>query len=98
MDRNFDKDRDQNFDDQKGDEIEDDKEEEEARKYETAGVSSIPSKLQATIKFGYTDGLKDSLDGEDFDAWIAGVFTHTQAHFRHSASLGTTIEFEVCRI
>ena len=83
------------FDDQQGDEIEDDAEEAGAK---TAQVISIPSKLKATIKFGYTDGLMDSLDGEDFDAWIAGVFSHTQAHFRHAASLGTTIEFEVCSI
>ena len=42
--------------------------------------------------------MKAALGGEDFDTYIAGVFTHTQAHFRHAASLGTTIEFEVCRI
>ena len=48
------------------------------------------------IKFGYEEGMKTALAGEDFDAYIAGVFTHTQAHYRHAASLGTTIEFEVC--
>ena len=56
----------------------------------------IPSKLKAVIKFGYDDGMKDALGGEDFDTYIAGVMTHTQAHYRHAASLGTTIEFEVC--
>jgi len=55
----------------------------------------IPSKLKAVIKFGYDDGMKDALGGEDFDTYIAGVMTHTQAHYRHAASLGTTIEFEV---
>ena len=64
----------------------------------TAQMSSIPSKLKAVIKFGYEDGLNSALAGEDFDSWIADVFTHTQAHFRHAASLGTTIEFEVCDI
>ena len=57
---------------------------------------SIPSHLKAVIKFGYEDGLNSEI--EDFDSWIAGVFTHTQAHFRHAASLGTTIDFEVRRI
>ena len=61
----------------------------------TAAVTSIPSTLKAVIKFGYETGLKNALGSEDFDAWIAGVFTHTRAHFRHAASLGTTIEFEV---
>ena len=63
-----------------------------------ARVGTIPSALKAVIKFGYEDTLKSALSGEDFDGWIAGVFTHTQAHFRHAASLGTTIEFEVCTI
>ena len=63
-----------------------------------AQVGSIPSTLKAVIKFGYEDTLLGTLSGENFDAWIAGVFTHTQAHFRHAASLGTTIEFEVCTI
>ena len=61
-------------------------------------VETIPSVLKAVIKFGYEDTMQSSLSGEDFDVWIAGVFTHTQAHFRHAASLGTTIEFEVCTI
>ena len=63
-----------------------------------AQVGTIPSTLKAVIKFGYEDTLLGTLSGESFDAWIAGVFTHTQAHFRHAASLGTTIEFEVCTI
>ena len=62
-----------------------------------AKVGSIPSTLKAVIKFGYEEGMKTALAGEDFDAYIAGVFTHTQAHYRHAASLGTTIEFEVCK-
>ena len=60
-----------------------------------AAVTSIPSKLKAVIKFGYEDTMRSALSGTDFNSWIGGVFTHTQAHFRHSASLGTTIEFEV---
>ena len=58
-------------------------------------VASIPSTLKATIKFGYEDGMVAALNGEDFDTYIAGVMTHTQAHYRHAASLGTTVEFEV---
>jgi len=77
---------------QNGDEELNDAEEESVA---TAAVTSIPSTLKAVIKFGYETGLKNALGSEDFDAWIAGVFTHTQAHFRHAASLGTTIEFEV---
>ena len=85
---------DRSFDDNQGDEIFDDAEEEMVK---TAKLSSIPSKLKAVIKFGYEDGMLSELT-EDFDSWIAGVFTHTQAHFRRSASLGTTIEFEVCTV
>ena len=59
---------------------------------------SMPTTQKAVIKFGYEEGMKAALGGEDFDTYIAGVFTHTQAHFRHSDSLGTTIEFEVCII
>ena len=77
---------------QVGDEIFDPNEENNAN---TAQVTSIPSKLKAVIKFGYEDTMAATLNGEDFNAWIAGVFTHTQTHFRHAASLGTTIEFEV---
>ena len=60
-------------------------------------VGSIPSRLKAGIKFGYEEGMLAALNGEDFDTYIVGVLTHTQAHFRHAASLGTTIEFEVSR-
>ena len=77
-----------------GDEEKNDKIELEAAKAE---VGTIPSKLKAVIKFGYEDGMLSELT-EDFDSWIAGVFTHTQAHFRRSASLGTTIEFEVSNV
>jgi hypothetical protein len=75
------------------DEIFDDLEEAGAS---VAHVVSIPSTLKAVIKFGYEDTLLATLNGEDFNARIAGVFTHTQTHFRHAASLGTAIEFEVC--
>ena len=67
---------------------------EEARD-SVARVTSIPCRLKAVIKFGYEDTLNTDLGGEDFNDWIAGVFVHTQAHFRHAESLGTTIEFEV---
>jgi len=62
---------------------------------ELAAVTSIPARLQATIKFGYEQGMKDALGDEDFDSWISSVMTHTRAHYRHSESLGTEIEFEV---
>ena len=71
---------------------------EEVAAASVAQLASIPSKLKAVIKFGYEDTLAGTLNGEDFNTWIAGVFTHTQAHFRHAASLGTTVEFEVCTI
>ena len=57
--------------------------------------TAMPFTQKAIIKFGYEEGMKTALGDEDFDTYIAGVFTHTQAHFRHFASLGTTIEFEV---
>ena len=60
-----------------------------------AKMSSIPSALKATIKFGYEDGMKAALGNQNFDTWIQSVLAHTQVHFRH-ASLGTRIEFEVC--
>ena len=58
-------------------------------------MGKMPEKLKATIWFGYEDGLKAALGNQDFDTWIQGVLTHTQAHYRHKTSLGTTIEFEV---
>ena len=76
---------------QSGDEIVNATEEEAAKK---AKAVTIPSKLKAVIKFGYDEGIKNRLGNEDFGTWIQGVFTHTQAHFRHQ-SLGTEIEFEV---
>ena len=80
---------------QKGDAVINDKAEKEAA---VAQLVSIPSTLKAVIKFGYDEGLKNALGDEDFDEWIAKVFTHTRAHFKQSASLGTTIEFEVLYI
>ena len=87
--------RDKFDDEEDDDEIFDDNEEANAS---VARVGSIPSTLKAVIKFGYEDTLQSTLNEEDFNVWIAGVFTHTQTHFRHAATLGTTIEFEVCTI
>ena len=78
-----------------GDEEINDEEEEGVK---NINITSIPSTLKAVIKFGYEDGMKKSLGNVDFDSWVASVFTHTQAHFRHEESLGTKIEFEVCNI
>ena len=61
-----------------------------------ARTTSIPAVLKATIQFGYEDGLNSELGTEGFDAWVQTIFTHTQTHYRHAESLGTTIEFEVC--
>ena len=58
-------------------------------------MGTMPEKMKATIWFGYEDGMKRALGNQDFDSWIQGVLTHTQAHYRHKESLGTTIEFEV---
>ena len=60
-------------------------------------VVPIPSKLKATIQFGYEDSMKSALESanQDFDSWISATFTHTQALFRHANSLGTSIEFQV---
>ena len=80
---------------QLGDEEINDEEEENIK---SINITSIPSTLKAVIKFGYEDGMKKSLGNVDFDSWVASVFTHTQAHFRHEESLGTKIEFEVCNI
>ena len=77
-----------------GDEIVNAKEEADA---ETAKAAYIPSKLKAVVKFGYDRGIKNRLGSLSFGTWIEGVFTHTQAHFRHH-SLGTEIQFEVCSI
>ena len=62
---------------------------------EIAKLTSIPSKLKATIRFGYEDGLKAALGNDSFDEWTQSVLAHAQVHFRHK-SLGTKIEFEVC--
>ena len=60
--------------------------------------AGIPSKLKATIKFGYEQGIKEALGTEDFDSWIVAAMTHCRTHYRHAESLGTVIEFEVCYI
>ena len=41
----------------------------------------IPPILKATIRFGYNQDLKEKLEskGTNFEEWIEGVFTHTQA-------------------
>ena len=79
-----------------GDEVIDDEEEKRVASFE---ATSVPRKLKATIKFGFDQTLSDELGGRiGFDSWISQVFTHTQAHFRHSESLGTEIEFEVCKL
>ena len=57
--------------------------------------TTIPTKLAATIQFGYEDGMLVALDDEDFDSYIQSVMTHAQSYYRHSESLGTTIELEV---
>ena len=45
-----------------------------------AKVGSIPSTLKAVIKFGYEEGMKAALAGEDFDAYIAGgIYTHSSS-------------------
>ena len=62
---------------------------------EIAKLTSIPSKLKATIRFGYEDGVKADLGNRNFDSWIQSVLAHAQVYFRH-ISLGTIIEFEVC--
>ena len=62
---------------------------------EIAKLTNIPSKLKATIRFGYEDGIKAALGNRNFDDWIQSVLAHAQVHFRH-ISLGTIIEFEVC--
>ena len=74
-----------------GDEEKNDKIELEAAKAE---VGTIPSKLKATIKFGYDEGWKKAFAGTDFNDWIASIFTHTQAHYK-DPSLGTEVTLEV---
>ena len=62
-------------------------------------TASIPRKLKASIKFGYEETILEELGSQrHFESWLAEVFTHTQAYFRHSASLGTEVDFEVGRI
>ena len=58
-------------------------------------VATIPPKLEASIKFGYDDGAKTQLNGQDFDSYIQGVMVHVQSYYQHSESLGTEIHFEV---
>ena len=57
--------------------------------------TTLPTALQATVQFGYEEGMLTSLNGEDFDAYIQSVMVHVQSYYRHSESLGTTIELEV---
>merc|ERR1712088_1058301 len=80
--------RDDGWHEEGGDEEKNDEEENAAHNVRT---TSIPSKLKATIQFGYEDGMKEALGGEDFDAWVQTVMVHTQTHYRHAESLGPTI-------
>lgn len=60
-----------------------------------ATVETIPSVLKATVQFGYNAELEKTFDKNSMsiDSYIARIFTHVQAYFRHP-SLGTQIEFE----
>ena len=60
-----------------------------------ARKTGIPSKLKATIRFGYEESAKKKM-GSNVDGWIKDIMTHVTAHYRHP-SLGTQIEFEVRR-
>ena len=51
---------------------------------EIAKLTSIPSKLKATIRFGYEDGLKAAFGNNSFDEWTQSVLAHAQVHFRHN--------------
>ena len=78
-----------------GDELVNDAIEEAADK---ATVKKIPSVLKATVQFGYDGALARTLETTkiSFDSYVAWIFTHVQAYFRHP-SLGTQIEFEVLK-
>jgi hypothetical protein len=82
---------DREFDDQDGDEILNDAEEAEVQ----GDTGTLPAALKITIKFAYDQGLKEELGDEDFNNWIAEVFTHTQAHFLQADSLGSSVVFDV---
>ena len=64
------------------------------RLVQKAKVSTMPSKLKATIKFGYEDSMKEWLDsnGQDFDSWITGPLTHAQAIYRHESDCNHFLE------
>ena len=82
---------DRNFDHQDGEMILDDEEEAQV----AGSTGNLPAALKLTIKFAYDQGLKEELGDQDFNDWIAGVFTHTQVHFQQADSLGTQVIFEV---
>ena len=56
----------------------------------------IPSKLKATIRFGYEESAKQKIGSSKMDEWLKDIMTHVNGHYRHP-SLGTIIEFEVCK-
>ena len=56
----------------------------------------IPSKLKATIRFGYEESAKKNIGSSKMDSWLKDIMAHVNAHYRHP-SLGTIIEFEVCK-
>ena len=56
----------------------------------------IPSRLKATIRFGYEESAKQKIGSSKMDEWLKDIMTHLNAHYRHP-SLGTIIEFEVCK-
>lgn len=60
-----------------------------------AKARKIPSKLLASIRFGYEDSMKRALGRVKFEKWLQKVMCHTIARFE-DPSLGTEIKFEVC--
>merc|ERR1719414_2216312 len=70
--------RDDGWHEEGGDEEKNDEEENAAHNVRT---TSIPSKLKATIQFGYEAGMKEALGGEDFDAWVQTVMVHARSEW-----------------
>ena len=43
----------------------------------------IPSKLKATIRFGYEESAKQKIGSSKMDEWLKDTMTHVNGHYRH---------------
>lgn len=57
--------------------------------------NNLPSSNTLQVRVGYGDGLRNKVGGNSqANSYIQAAFAHVQAYYRHSASLGTTVNVQ----